>query len=275
MSGHLPGPPPCTPLVLSPVTRATAPPSSGPQSVPPATSGPETGLAARVRPADRLPLAPPVPDSLLGDNSSTLGPEGEAWLDGLVGRLPGTTRQTTLSVLLVSLVDLLGSWSTDLVTWSEGHPVVDPASLTEVVNGCIQPVVNSRLWRLLQLHQSRQDGHLRRPDSGSNWQQGGAGQGERRDEPAAAGGSWPRGAPASPYRGTSGGGGHGGGQGGGHGGGQSGGAGYWDGGYWHASSGDRAGAPADDTRGYTRTYGGQESPSGGYEGPATNRRRTG
>jgi len=187
--GHLPFPLPRTPLVASPVIRTTAPPSTGPQSVPQATSGPDTELATRVRAGDCVSSAPPVSDTLLGDNSSTMGPEGEAWVEGLVGRLPGTTRKTTLSVLLVSLVDLLGSWSSNFVTWSEGHRVFDVASLTEVMNGCVQPGVKSRLWCLLQLQQSRQEGHLPRSEPGNDWQYGGGDQGERRDNPAGGGGS--------------------------------------------------------------------------------------
>jgi len=73
----------------------------------------------------------------LGDNASTMGPEGEACLEKLVVRLSVPTRPTPLSDVLVALVDLLGSWSTDLVTWSKGHQVADPVSLTKIVNGCI------------------------------------------------------------------------------------------------------------------------------------------
>ena len=63
----------------------------------------------RVATANRLPLAPAVPDSLLSDTSAMLGSEGEAWLERLVGRLRGASASFLTSVLLVSLIDWLGS----------------------------------------------------------------------------------------------------------------------------------------------------------------------
>jgi len=73
---------------------------------------------ARVATANRLPLAPSVPDSLLSDASATLGSQGQAWLECLVGRLRGASAPFPTSVLLVPMVDLLGSLSHDLFTWA-------------------------------------------------------------------------------------------------------------------------------------------------------------
>ena len=110
--------------VASSGTLKTTAPFSG---AGPAT--PVVNTVARVATANRLPLAPPVPDSILSDTSATLGSEGEAWLELLVGRLGGASASFPTSVLLVSLVDLLGSLSNDLFTWAETHPVGDPEAL--------------------------------------------------------------------------------------------------------------------------------------------------
>jgi len=75
LPGHQLVRPPRASLVASPVTLATPDPSS---PADPAT--PEVSTVAWVATANRLPLAPPVPDSLLSDTLATLGSEGEAWL---------------------------------------------------------------------------------------------------------------------------------------------------------------------------------------------------
>jgi len=118
LPGHQMMPPPRASLLASPVTLATTAPSS---RTDPAT--PVVSTVARVATANRFPLAPPVPDSLLSDTSATLGSEGEAWLERLVGRLRRASASFPTSVLLVSLVDLLGSLSNDFFTWAETHPV--------------------------------------------------------------------------------------------------------------------------------------------------------
>jgi len=122
--GHQLVPPPCPSLLASPVTLATTAPSS---RTDPAT--PVVSTVARVATANRLPLDPPVPDSLLSDTSATLGSDGDAWLERLVGRLRGASASFPASVLLLSLVDFLGRLSSDLITWAETHPVGDPKAL--------------------------------------------------------------------------------------------------------------------------------------------------
>jgi len=119
---------------------------------------------ARVSMANRLPLAPPVPDSLRSDASATLGSEREAWLESLVGRLRGASARFPTSVLMVSLVDLLRSLSNDLFTWAETHPVGEPETLEVVLQGWSRAGVNDLLWRLLNIHQQRQENHLRRAE---------------------------------------------------------------------------------------------------------------
>jgi len=119
------------------VTLATTAPSS---QTDPAT--PVVSTVARVATANRLPLAPPVPDSLPSDTSATLGSEGEARLERLVGRLRGASVSFPTSVLLVFLVDLLGSMSNDLFTWAETHPVGDPEALEVVLQGWSRAGVN-------------------------------------------------------------------------------------------------------------------------------------
>jgi len=64
LPGHHLMPPPRASLLASPVTLATTAPSS---RTDPAT--PVVSTVARVATANRLPLAPPVPDSLLSDTS--------------------------------------------------------------------------------------------------------------------------------------------------------------------------------------------------------------
>jgi len=130
LPGHQLVPPPRASLLASPVALTTTAPSSRRD---PAT--PVVTSVARAATANRLPLAPPVPDSLLSDTSETLGSEVEAWLDRLVGRLLGASASFPTSVLLVSLVDLLGILSKDLFTWAETHPVGDPEALEVVLQG--------------------------------------------------------------------------------------------------------------------------------------------
>jgi len=133
-------PPPRASLLASPLTLATKAPSS---RVDPAT--PVVSTLARVTTAIRLPSVPIVPKSLLSDTSETLGSEGEAWLERLVGRLRGASAGFPTSVLLVSLVDLLGSLSNDLFTWAETHPVGNPGALEEVLQGWSRAGVSDQL----------------------------------------------------------------------------------------------------------------------------------
>jgi len=114
--------------VARPVTLATTAPSSRADPAPPVVS-----TVARVSTANRLLFAPPVPDSLLSDTSAKLESEGEAWLERLVGRLCGASAGFHTSVLLVSMVALLGSLSNDLLPWAETHPVRDPGALEAVL----------------------------------------------------------------------------------------------------------------------------------------------
>jgi len=128
LSGHDLVPPPRASLVASPVTLASTAPSS--------LAGPATAVlnsVARVATANRLPLAPAVPDSLLSNTSAALRTEGEVWLERLVGRLHGQSAGFPTSVLLVSMVDLLGSLSNYLFSWAGTHPVGDPDALEEVL----------------------------------------------------------------------------------------------------------------------------------------------
>ena len=141
------------------MTLATTAPSS---RADPAT--PVVSTVARIATANHLPLPPPMPDSLLLDTSATLGSEGEAWLECIVRRLRGASAGFPTSVLLVSLVDVLGSLSNDLFTWAETHPVGDPEALKEVLQGSSRAGVNDQLWRLLNIHQQRQENHLRRAE---------------------------------------------------------------------------------------------------------------
>jgi len=150
-------PPPRDSLFACPVTLATTAPSSWADPVTPVVS-----TVARVATANRLPLAPPVLESLLQVTSATLGPEGETWMERLVGRLRVPSAEFLTSVLLVSMVDLLGSLANDLLTWAETHPVGDPDALEAVLQGWSRSGVKTKLWRLLSIHQERQDRHLRR-----------------------------------------------------------------------------------------------------------------
>jgi len=249
LPGHQLVPPPRASLLANPVTLATTAPSS---RADPAT--PVVSTVARVATANRLPLAPPVPDSLLSDTSATLSSEGEAWLERLFGRLRGASAGFPTSVLLVSLVDLLGSLSNDLFTWAETHPVGDPEALEAVLQWWSRAGVNDQLWSLFNIHQQRQENHLRRAEQAGTWRVRGSGSGDRREEAAGDNETWYRDAPGSPQRGTGGGGNQ-----------------TWPGNSWYESR-PRASTPVDHTRGYGRTYGGQDGPSG-YEGPSATRRR--
>jgi len=112
--------------VASSGTLKTTAPFSG---AGPAT--PVVNTVARVATANRLPLAPPVPDSLLKDASTTLESEGGAWLERLVGRLRGLSAGLPTSVLLISMVNLRGSLANDSFTSAQTHPVRDPDALEE------------------------------------------------------------------------------------------------------------------------------------------------
>jgi len=249
LPGHELVPPPRAFLLTSPMTLATTVPSS---RADPAT--PVVSTVARVATANRLPLAPPVPDSLLSDTSAALGSEGEAWLELLFGRLRRASASFPTVVLVVFLVDLLGSLSNDLFTWAETHPVGDPEALEAVLQGWSRAGVNDQLWRLLSIHQERQQNHLRRAEQAGTWRARGSSSGDRREEAAGANETWYRDAPESPQRGTGGGGNQ-----------------TWPGNSWYESR-PRAGTPDENTRGYGLTYGGHDG-SAGYEGPSSTRRR--
>jgi len=243
LPGHQLVPPPRASLVASPVTFLTTAPSS---RADPATPVVSTG--ARVATDNRLPLPPPVPDSVLSDTSATPGSEGVAWLERLFGRLRGWSAGFPTSVLLVSMVDLPGSLSNDFLTWVETHSVGDPDSLEAVLQGWSRSGVNDQLWRVLNIHQKRQENHLRRVEQAGIWRARGSGTGDLREEAAGANETWHRDAPGSPQRGTGGGGNQ-----------------TW--GSGHYESRPRSSTPGENTRGYGRTYGSQEGPSG-YEGPS-------
>jgi len=140
LPGHQLVPPPRASLVASRVIFVTTAPSS---RADPAT--PVVSAVARVATANRFPLAPPVPDSLLSDTSETLRSEGEAWLERLVGRLRASSAGFPTSVPLVSMVDLLGSLSNDVFTWAETYPVGDPDALEAVLQGRSRSGVNDQL----------------------------------------------------------------------------------------------------------------------------------
>jgi len=249
LPGHQLVTPPRASLIASPMTLATTAPSSRADPADPVVS-----TVARVATANRLPLAPPVPDSILSDTSATLGSEGEAWLELLVGRLGGASASFPTSVLLVSLVDLLGSLSNDLFTWAETHPVGDPEALEAVLQGWSRAGVSEQLWRLLNIHQQRQENLLRRAKQAGTWCARGSSTGDRREEATGSNETWYRDASGSPQRGTGGGGSQ-----------------TWPGNSWYESR-PRASTPVDNARGYGRTYGGQDVPSG-YEGLSSTRRR--
>jgi len=111
LPGHELFPPPRASHLASPVTIATTAPSS---RADPAT--PVVRTVARVATAYRLSLAAAVPSSLLSDTSATLGSEGEAWLERLVGRLRGASGGFPNSVLFVSMVYFLSGLLSDLVS---------------------------------------------------------------------------------------------------------------------------------------------------------------
>jgi len=249
LPGHQLAPPPRASLLASPVTLATTAPSS---RADPATTVLST--VARVATANRLPFPPPVPDSLLSGTSATMGSEGEAWLERLLGRLRWASAGLPASVLLVSLVDLIGSLSNDFFTWAETHPVGDPGALEAVLQGWSRAGVNGQLWRRLKIHQQRQENHLRRAEQAGSWRARGSGTGDRREEAAGDNETWYRDASGSSQRGTGGGGNQ-----------------TWGGNSYYESR-PRPSTPVENTRGYRRTYGGQDEPSG-YAGPSATRRR--
>jgi len=84
--------------------------------------------------------------------------------------------------------------------------VGDPGSLEAVLHGWSRASVNDQLWRLLNIHQQRQENHLRRVEQAGTWHDRGSNTGERREVAAGANETWYRDAPGSPQRGTCGGG---------------------------------------------------------------------
>jgi len=143
-----------------------------------------------------------VPDSLQWDPSATLGSEGEAWLERLVGRLCGASASFPTSVLVVSLVDFLGCLSNDLFAWADTHPVGYPEALEAVLQGWSRTGVNDQLWRLSNIHQQCQESLLRRAEQAGTWRARGSGTGDQREEAARASETWYRDAPGSPQRGS-------------------------------------------------------------------------
>jgi len=155
---------------------------------------------------------------------------------------------------LVSLVDFLGSLSNDVFTLAETYPLGDPEALEAALQGWSRAGVNDQLWRLLNIHQQRQENHSRRAEQAGTWRARGSGTGDRREEAAGANETWYCDAPGSPQRGTGGGGNQ-----------------TWLGNSWYEWR-PQASTPVENTRGCGRTYGGQHGPSG-YEGPSATRRR--
>ena len=66
--------------------------------------------------------------------------------------------------------------------------------------------MNDQLWRLLNIHQQRQDAYFRRLDQANTWRARGLGTAERREGAAGANETWYRDVRGSPQRGTGGGG---------------------------------------------------------------------
>jgi len=187
-------------LVASAVTLAMTAPSSRADLV-----NLEVSTVAQVAPANRLPLEPSVPDSLLSDTSAALGLEGEAWLERLFGHLRGASAESPTSVLLVSLVALLESLSKDLSPWAETHPVGDPEALKAVLQGWSRVGVSDQLWHLPNIHQQRHDSAHRRVKQAGTWRARGSGTSDPQDKAAGSKETWYRAAPGSPQRGTGGG----------------------------------------------------------------------
>jgi len=149
---------------------------------------------------------------------------------------------------------VLGSLSNDFFTWAETYPVEDPDALEVVLQGWFRDGVNDQLWRLLNLHQQRQESHLRREGQAGTWRARESGTGDLREEAAGANETWYRDAPGSPQRDAG-----------------SGGNQTWGGDSWYESR-PRPSTPVENTRGYGRSYVGQDGPSY-YEGPSATRSR--
>jgi len=132
--------------------------------------------------------------------------------------------------------------------------VGDPEALEAVLQGWFRAGVNDQLGCLLNIHQQRQENHLRRAEQAGTWRARGSGTSDRREEAAGANETWYLDAPGSPQRGTGGGGNQ-----------------TWGGNSWYESR-PRPSTPVENTRGYGRTYGVQDGPSC-YEGPSATRRR--
>jgi len=131
--------------------------------------------------------------------------------------------------------------------------VGDPEALEVVRQGWSCAGVNVQLWRLLKIHEQRQENHPWRAEQAGTWRARGSGTGDRREEAAGANETWYRDAPGSSQCGTGGGGSQ-----------------TWGGISWYDSR-PRPSTPVENTRGYGRTYGGQVGPFG-YEGPSATRR---
>jgi len=89
-------------------------------------------------------------------------------------------------VLFVSVVDLLESLSNDVFTLAETHPLGDPDALEVVLQRLSRSCVNDELWRLLNIHQQRQEHHIRRAEQAGTWRTRGSGTGARPEDAAKA-----------------------------------------------------------------------------------------
>jgi len=76
--------------------------------------------------------------------------------------------------------------------------VGDPGALEEVLQGYSRAGVNDQLWRLLNIHQQRQENHPRRMEQAGTWRARGSGTCDRRKEAAGANETWYPDAPGSP-----------------------------------------------------------------------------
>ena len=175
-------PPPRASLVDFPVPLATTAPSSG--------AGPATPVVrtvAIVATANCFPLPRSVPDSLFLDSSTTIGSAGEMRLQRLGGRLRGPSDGFPNSVILVSMVDLLGRLANDSFTWAETHQVNQSNALEAGLQGFSRSGVSDRLWHLLSIHQQRQDRPPPVDGDGRSGSARGSGTSDRRIDAAGGG----------------------------------------------------------------------------------------
>lgn len=124
-SGHHPAPTYRAFLVAISVTLSTTAPSSRAHSGTVVVRN-----VAWVATTNRLPLPSQVPDSLLHNTLATLGTQGVDWLECLVGRLCTLSAGLPTSVLLVFMVDLVGSLANNLLARAETQPVSHRDGLT-------------------------------------------------------------------------------------------------------------------------------------------------